>query len=590
MWRPPSNGVSSKTLQDLLGELGGDDAGADRQHVGVVVLAGRAGRCRGRCRARRARRAPCWPRSARPGRCRRARCPARRRRARPRAPTAAQIRRVVDRLRCCRCRDRRPSWPQPVEHPDEMLLEREAGVVAADGNAHRGECTRPGPVPPGASGRLSQAAVTVRTWTARKTPAASHRRCCAGPTTCAAAGSRASTRAASARANQSADARFAVSNRLFEDAQPRARRASARRTPEAFVEPKDLEPEQRALYRAAARGYLDGVRGSSRPRHRSRLADPPRRRRRRSRSTGPASRSISPTAAASCACCTSVAAIRHAPARPVEAAASRCVRTEEWAPDQLTIVAADVIEQELIRDTPDLAARARRSRSRGSPSGSSSSKELAADGRTKRRAPIAPGCPFIAGCDSSGLTWSARSEEAPPPRHRVDHAVELRRLRAVRAPVLSTATCSACPRAMRAAPNETGLLVHDMLRRHPRQRLVPRHRARRRRARRARRRRRPRAAARRAPRAALPRRRRRSSARTRSDRARFHRLPPPMFMATARIDAIWIHDGLLDARDYKTGSSWHERVADVPRRRCRRSCSRRRAQRAGCGCGSATST
>ena len=46
--------------------------------------------------------------------------------------------------------------------------------------------------------------------------------------------------------------------------------------------------------------------------------------------------------------------------------------------------------------------------------------------------------------------------------------------------------------------------------------------------------------------------------------ARFHRLPQPMFMATARIDAIWIHDGLLDARDYKTGGLWHERVADVP--------------------------
>jgi hypothetical protein len=46
--------------------------------------------------------------------------------------------------------------------------------------------------------------------------------------------------------------------------------------------------------------------------------------------------------------------------------------------------------------------------------------------------------------------------------------------------------------------------------------------------------------------------------------ARFHRGPQPMFMATARIDAIWIHDGLLDARDYKTGRLWHERVADVP--------------------------
>lgn len=45
--------------------------------------------------------------------------------------------------------------------------------------------------------------------------------------------------------------------------------------------------------------------------------------------------------------------------------------------------------------------------------------------------------------------------------------------------------------------------------------------------------------------------------------ARFHRRPPPMFMATARIDAIWIHDGFLDARDYKTGRLWHDRVRDV---------------------------
>jgi PD-(D/E)XK nuclease superfamily protein len=47
------------------------------------------------------------------------------------------------------------------------------------------------------------------------------------------------------------------------------------------------------------------------------------------------------------------------------------------------------------------------------------------------------------------------------------------------------------------------------------------------------------------------------------DRARFHR-GPPMFMATARIDAIWLHDGLLDARDYKTGSKWHDRLIEDP--------------------------
>lgn len=47
------------------------------------------------------------------------------------------------------------------------------------------------------------------------------------------------------------------------------------------------------------------------------------------------------------------------------------------------------------------------------------------------------------------------------------------------------------------------------------------------------------------------------------DFARFHRFPKPMFMATARIDAIWIHDGVLDARDYKTGSRFSDRVADI---------------------------
>ncbi|HZJ28088.1 MAG TPA: PD-(D/E)XK nuclease family protein [Acidimicrobiia bacterium] len=49
--------------------------------------------------------------------------------------------------------------------------------------------------------------------------------------------------------------------------------------------------------------------------------------------------------------------------------------------------------------------------------------------------------------------------------------------------------------------------------------------------------------------------------------ARFHRAPAPMFMATGRLDAVWIHDGLLDVRDYKTGGSFFERVADDPRAR-----------------------
>jgi hypothetical protein len=49
--------------------------------------------------------------------------------------------------------------------------------------------------------------------------------------------------------------------------------------------------------------------------------------------------------------------------------------------------------------------------------------------------------------------------------------------------------------------------------------------------------------------------------------ARFHRTPVPLFMATARLDAVWAHDGLLDARDYKTGGKRTDRVAEDRRGR-----------------------
>jgi hypothetical protein len=48
------------------------------------------------------------------------------------------------------------------------------------------------------------------------------------------------------------------------------------------------------------------------------------------------------------------------------------------------------------------------------------------------------------------------------------------------------------------------------------------------------------------------------------DRVRFHREPKPMFLASARIDAVWVHDGVLDARDYKTGARRVDRLADDP--------------------------
>ena len=36
-------------------------------------------------------------------------------------------------------------------------------------------------------------------------------------------------------------------------------------------------------------------------------------------------------------------------------------------------------------------------------------------------------------------------------------------------------------------------------------------------------------------------------------------------MATARFDAVWVHDGVLDVRDYKTGRRWYDRITEDPR-------------------------
>ena len=51
------------------------------------------------------------------------------------------------------------------------------------------------------------------------------------------------------------------------------------------------------------------------------------------------------------------------------------------------------------------------------------------------------------------------------------------------------------------------------------------------------------------------------------DRVRLYRASKPMFLASARIDAIWIHDGVLDARDYKTGRRPDHALADDDRAR-----------------------
>lgn len=193
--------------------------------------------------------------------------------------------------------------------------------------------------------------------------------------------------------NKTGDMRFAVSNRVEAD----ARLAQAVCGPparEAFVEPKELEPEQRSLYRAAARGYLDefgrsdavvvdlgfrthmpalGVELSSNLGIAAEHADGGRELRK-----------------------VLVGARREAPLLdPVEVRVA-LVRTEEWAPVQLDIVAVDVIEQRRTTHTPDLdmdradahdwiATRVARVL------------DLAADGRAKAGRDC-QGCAFIAGC------------------------------------------------------------------------------------------------------------------------------------------------------------------------------------------------
>jgi PD-(D/E)XK nuclease superfamily len=62
--------------------------------------------------------------------------------------------------------------------------------------------------------------------------------------------------------------------------------------------------------------------------------------------------------------------------------------------------------------------------------------------------------------------------------------------------------------------------------------------------------------------------------------ARLHQAKP-MFMATARIDAVWIHDGIFDARDYKTGRVATPSVGDDGRARLQAWILARYAQRRG---------
>jgi hypothetical protein len=196
-------------------------------------------------------------------------------------------------------------------------------------------------------------------------------------------------------ANKSADARFSVSNRLSEDARLAQTELGPPR-PEAFVDPTDLEPEQRVLYRAATRGYLatfgdrSGV--SADLGWRTHLDDvgvdlvadigiaielPDGGRELRRLQLGS----------------------RHAASPLLDDAQLRfaLVRTEEWAPEQLSIIAADVIERDTEHYVPDLPAARADARS-WITERVALVQQLAIDGRARAGADCM-GCPFIAGCD-----------------------------------------------------------------------------------------------------------------------------------------------------------------------------------------------
>jgi hypothetical protein len=147
--------------------------------------------------------------------------------------------------------------------------------------------------------------------------------------------------------------RFAVSNRIEADARLAQSELGPPR-PEAFAEPRDLEPEQQALYRAATRGYLDAFGSSS-----ARIAEPEWRTqlpelgvelssslglRAELDDGGRELRKI-------------LVGARH-DAKLLDPVDVRIalIRTEEWAPVQLDIVAVDVIEQRRTTYVPDVEA------------------------------------------------------------------------------------------------------------------------------------------------------------------------------------------------------------------------------------------
>jgi hypothetical protein len=197
-------------------------------------------------------------------------------------------------------------------------------------------------------------------------------------------------------ANRTADARFEVANRLVADARLAHVDAEVVRR-EAFVEPKELAPEQRALYRAGMRGYLAefgerpgrasdlGWRTELEPLGVDLLGDvglalelPDGGHEVRFLKLGG----------------------RRAGAPLLDPVELRCVlaRTEEWAPDDLVIIATDLIEQETLTHVPDLAVE-RAEAAAWLAARVAVIAAHAADGRP-RAGSDCNGCAFVAGCSA----------------------------------------------------------------------------------------------------------------------------------------------------------------------------------------------
>jgi hypothetical protein len=191
-------------------------------------------------------------------------------------------------------------------------------------------------------------------------------------------------------ANKAADMRFAVSNRLEADARL-AQATESAPLPEAFVEPAELEPEQRALYRAARKGYLEVFGATS------------------GTAIDLGWRSELPELGAELVANPGIAIERtddRRELRKLHFGSGRLLdevdvrvalaRTRAWAPTQLDLVAADLIDLREARRELDveqerpaaiewIAARV------------AVVQELAADGRA-RAGSDCQGCAFIAGC------------------------------------------------------------------------------------------------------------------------------------------------------------------------------------------------